>query len=219
MVSVVLLMAGTGSRMQQKENKILLMLGGKPLYAYPLQTFYALGAEIVCVIAKADEEKIKPKLPRNVKIAYGGRTRQESVENGLKLCSNDYVMIHDAARPFIDKYIILDIMNHYRKDEAVLVYQNVKDTIKLKEADSIKTLPRSSLISAATPQCASREIFTEVYQRASADGYEATDDISLIERYKPEMKIKLVLGNEENFKVTTPIDYKLAKIIAEEIND
>lgn len=216
MVSVVLLMAGKGSRLQQKENKILLPLGGKPLFVYSLQTFSSLDAEIICVIAEEEEQRISPMLPKNAKIAYGGQTRQESVRNGLKMCSKDYVIIHDAARPFIDKNIIQEIIKNRRLDEAVLVYQSVKDTIKMKEADTVKTLPRNSLISASTPQCASLKIFTEVYQRAFEDRYEATDDISLIERYKPETKIKLILGNEENFKVTTPIDFKLAKLIAEE---
>ena len=212
MFSVILLMAGKGQRMKENVNKIRLPLGDKLVYEYSLETFLSLDFEVICVISKEDSDLIS-KLPNNVKYTFGGKTRQESVYNGLLLCSNDYVLIHDAARPFISRSVILEIINS-NLNNAKLVYQNVKDTIKIND-NGLKTLPREKLISASTPQCAPLSIFMNVFNLAKREGYQATDDISLIEKYRSDVKIDLILGNEENFKLTTPLDYELAKIIVE----
>ena len=104
MVSVLLLMAGKGTRMGYEKNKILLPFGDKYLFEYPLDTFLSFGFEVICVISKEDEEEVSKVLnKKNVKYTLGGKTRGESVYNGLKVANGDYIMIHDAARMFIDK--------------------------------------------------------------------------------------------------------------------
>ncbi len=215
MVSVILLMAGSGTRMKQNKNKILLPVKGKPIFTYPLNLFLKYNFEIICVIKKEDEEFIKPYLPSNVKITYGGKERKDSVLNGLNLATGDYVLIHDSARAFIDSNTIDKILELKNNDEAILSYLNVKDTIKENVDGKYLTLDRSKLIAASTPQCASLKNFKYVYNKAKEDNYMSTDDISLIERYLPNIKINYVLANEESFKITTPLDYELAKIIGE----
>lgn len=215
MVSVVLLMAGKGSRMGAETNKVLLPLGNRLMFEYPLQLFLRLGCEVVCVISKEDEEEIKARLPETVKYTYGGSTRQESVRNGLNLCTASYVLIHDAARALLDEKTVKEIIKISSSGEAVLVYQEVKDTIKQVCRERLQTLPRNTLISAATPQSAPLSVMKEVHWRAYEESWETTDDISLIEKYRPDIKINLVLSNAENFKITTPLDYKLAKLLAE----
>lgn len=215
MVSVILLMAGKGTRMKEDKNKILLPLNNKMIFQYPLELFLSFNCEVVCVLAKEDKDIILPLLPEKVKFTFGGKTRQESVLNGLKCCSGEYVLIHDAARPFISKDIIHLIISSYKLDEAILVYQNVKDTIKIKNEAGLQTLSREQLISASTPQCASLQLFKEAYKKSFEENFIATDDISLIEKYYPNTKIRYILANEENFKITTPLDYKLAQVIME----
>lgn len=212
MVSVVLVMAGKGSRMRQDKNKVLLPLGDKLIFEHALNAFKSLGCEVVCVVSQDDYLEIADKL-NDVKYTFGGATRQESVKNGLDLCTNEYVLVHDAARPFISKSVINEIIDNYKLDEAVLAYHNVKDTIKLFDNNCVNTLDRSKLIAAVTPQCAALSVLKEVYEKAATDKYNATDDLSLIEKYRPDIKIKYVLANEECFKITTPLDYELAKII------
>lgn len=215
MVSVILLMAGSGTRMKQNKNKILLPVNGKPIFTYPLNLFLKYNFEIICVIKEEDEEFIKPYLPENVKITYGGKERKDSVLNGLNLATGDYVLIHDGARAFIDSNTIDKILELKNNDEAILSYLNVKDTIKENVDGKYLTLDRSKLIAASTPQCASLANFKYVYNKAKEDNYMSTDDISLIEKYLPNVKINYVLANEESFKITTPLDYELAKIIGE----
>ena len=215
MVSVILLMAGKGTRMKENINKVLLPLGDKMIFQYPLSLFVKLDFEVICVISKDDEEIVRKNIPSQVKLVYGGNTRQESVYNGLMECTGDYVLIHDAARAFISLATINEIIENKNNNEAILTYLNVKDTIKIKNGEIVSTLPRESLIAATTPQCASKELFLEVYNLAKKDNFIATDDISLIEKYRPDVRINYILANEENFKITTPLDLKLAKLIVE----
>ncbi len=216
METVILLMAGRGQRMKKDINKVLLKIDDKPLFLYPLNTFKKFDFEIVLVVSENDYEEIKNMNLENVKIVIGGATRAESVYNGIKASSGDYILIHDAARAFIDKDTISKILKLKNNNEAILTYFNVKDTIRLKENNIYKTLKRDDLIAASTPQCASKELFEEVYEKAIKDNYLSTDDISLIEKYRPDIKINYVLANEESFKITTPIDYLLAQTIVKE---
>ena len=220
MVSVLLLMAGKGTRMGYEKNKILLPFGDKYLFEFPLDTFLSFGFEVICVISKEDEEEISKVLKkRNVKYTLGGKTRGESVYNGLKVATGDYIMIHDAARMFIDKDLIHEILATSLEEAPILTYTKVKDTIKALEDKKLNTLNRDSLIAAATPQCAKRSLFLDVYEKAFQEGYSGTDDISLIEKYYKDMEIKLVLAKDTIFKVTTKLDYDLALLLWREIYD
>ncbi len=210
MFSVILLMAGVGSRMNASKNKILLEANGKMLFQYPLELFKKYNFEIICVINKNDEELLKPYLS-DVKYVYGGETRGESVFNGLKATTGDYVLIHDSARVLIDANTIDNIIDMSNKYDAILTYHKVKDTIKEIKDNKLITLNRDNLIAASTPQCGKRLLLLDSYTKAFNDKKVFTDDISLIEYYYPNIEIGLVLSNEESFKVTTPMDYTLLK--------
>lgn len=209
MVSVILLMAGRGRRMGYARNKMLLPFGDKYLYEIPLMKFLNRGYEVICVIAEEDRDIIVPRLPiAKVKYVYGGKTRAESVYAGLKAATGKYVMIHDAARMFVHEEVISEIAELLEKDEVILTYSSCKDTVKLRDGDKIKTIDRTNVLLASTPQAGPLALFKEVYEKAEKDNYLATDDVSLIEKYHPEIKIQTVL--DESFKVTTPIDYEVA---------
>lgn len=218
MISVVLLMGGKGSRMNLDINKVLLPLGKKKVYQYPLDVFLNNNCEVVCVVSKDDYSILENELPKNVKITLGGDTRAKSVYNGLKCCSGDYVLIHDAARALISDEVIKNIIKMSNKNEAILTYTPVKDTIKIFENDKLTTLDRNRLIASATPQCAPFKIMLDSYEKSIKDNYTSTDDISLIEKYHSEVKINLIDGYDTSFKITTPIDYKLARLIVEELD-
>ncbi len=198
--------------MKADKNKILLELNGKMLFEYPLELFKKYGFEIICVINKNDENTLKPYL-KDVKYTYGGLTRGESVFNGLNKCNGDYVLIHDSSRVLLDSNTLDNILKITNDYDAILTYSNVKDTIKIKDNDKLITLDRNDLIAASTPQCGKKELLLDAYTKAFKDNKSFTDDISVIEYYYPNTKIGLVLQNEENFKVTTPIDYKIIKEI------
>ena len=210
MISVVLLMAGTGSRMGADKNKILLKINDKMLFEYPLELFKKYNFEIICVINKNDEELLKSYL-KDVKYTIGGETRGESVFNGISMATGDYVLIHDSARVLLSDSVVDNIVNMTKDYDAILTYSNVKDTIKVKDNNKLTTLNRNNLIAASTPQCGKRDLLLNAYTKARMDNKSFTDDISVIEYYYPNVNIGLVPANEENFKVTTPLDYKILK--------
>jgi len=210
MISVVLLMAGVGSRMGLNKNKILLEANGKMLFEYPLELFKKYGFEIVCVINKSDEEFLKPYL-KGIKYTIGGKERNESVANGLLLTTGDYIMIHDSARVLLSSEVIDKIIEATSSYDAILTYFKVKDTIKEIKDNKLVTLNRDNLIAASTPQCAKRELLINAYNKAKDSNIKFTDDMSLIEYYYPNVEIGLVLANDEDFKVTTQFDYKVLK--------
>lgn len=214
MISVILLMAGSGQRMKINKNKILLDLYGKPIFMHSLDLFKSYDFEIVCVINENDKDEVIPYL-NGIKYVVGGKTRKESVYNGLKAISGDYVIIHDAARPLLSKEVLDNILSIYKDSDAILTYHPCKNTIKLIENNKLKTLNRDNLINALTPQCAKYDLLYNAYKKSFEDNKEFTDDISLIEYYYSDKKIDLVLGNDELIKVTTLIDYKLLKSLKE----
>jgi 2-C-methyl-D-erythritol 4-phosphate cytidylyltransferase len=212
MFSAILLMAGKGERMNMEINKILLPLGNKKVYEYSLDVLLKTVDEIICVISKDNEDIIKS-LPNNVKYTFGGKTRQESVINGLKLVTNDYVLIHDSARPFITKELIDDIKKELLNNKNVLACSKCKDTIKELNNNKLNTLDRNKLIKAYTPQCGNTNILLDSYNKALKENKEFTDDLSIVEYYHPEIETKLIYASDDLFKITTALDYELAKLL------
>lgn len=207
MISVILLMAGNGSRMNSSENKVYLPLKDKLIYQHSLDLFLSKGFEVVCVIRPKDEVHLTKYLPK-IKIAYGGKTRQMSVYNGLKKVKGDHVLIHDAARPFITAECIDSCVNTMQKNYFVLVGCETKDSIY--EKNPIRSLKRSELINAQTPQGGKTKVLLECHKKAINENLEVTDDISLVIKYSNEV-IKIIDGSDHNFKITTQLDYILAK--------
>ena len=212
MFSAILLMAGKGERMKKSINKVLLPLGEKKIYEYSLKVLLETVDEVICVISENDSALMK-KLPKNVKVTFGGKTRQESVMNGLKLASHEYVLIHDSARPFITVDLINDVKSRLINNRNVLVCFKCKDTIKQIKDGTIETLDRNTLVRAATPQCAKTSYMLEAYKMSLEDNMEFTDDLSVLEYYYPQIETELVFAEDDLFKITTETDYQLAELI------
>ena len=180
------------------------------LFEYPLELFKKYNFEIICVINKNDEKLLKPYL-KDVKYTYGGDTRGDSVYNGINIATGDYILVHDSARVLLSSNTVDNIIEMSNKYDAILTYSKVKDTIKENNNGKLTTLHRDKLIAASTPQCAKRELLVDAYAKAKKDNKTFTDDISIIEYYYPNIEVGLVEANEENFKVTTPLDFKILK--------
>ncbi len=207
MISVVLLMAGSATRMKRKENKVYLPLKEKMVYEYALQKFLDLGTEVICVIRKEDRDYLKPYFTQ-VKIVLGGTTRQESVYKGVKEASGEFVLIHDAARPFVSKDMILHCIDSMKKGNCCLVVAPSKDTVYQK--NPLRNLKREELVLAQTPQGGRKTVLLKCHEQAIKDRYFGTDDISLVLKYS-DTPIQLIEGSDLNFKITTQMDYIIAK--------
>lgn len=207
MISVILMMAGSASRMKINTNKVYLPLGDMLVYEYSLNMFLSYGFEVICVIRKEDRAYLE-KYGTMVKIVYGGKTRQESVFNGLQEATGKYTLIHDAARPFITKSIIDSCINALMNNKACLVVAPVKDSVY--QRSPLQSLDRDNLVLAQTPQGGITRELINAHLRALNEQIAATDDISLLLKYSNQI-VELISGNDNNFKITTQLDYITAK--------
>ncbi|MGM9972374.1 MAG: 2-C-methyl-D-erythritol 4-phosphate cytidylyltransferase [Anaeroplasmataceae bacterium] len=211
MFSVIIPMAGSGQRAKTKINKALTLINDKPMFLYSYELFKSYGFEIVLVCKEAEIPEIKKYVSEDTVFAIGGETRAHSVYNGLLKCSNECVMIHDAARPFISKDIIDNIIEVMKNARAAYVGIKARDT--LRDVKNKVLINREDVIIAQTPQVVYKNDLINAYLKGFKDGYMFTDDISAIEKYC-DIVPAIVEGNDFNFKVTTPYDIKLAHLVA-----
>lgn len=207
--SAIVLCAGKGSRSGLTYNKMLYRFKNKTVYEMSMEIFLNdERCKQIVVVTKEEELDDLKKLISSKKIDYvfGGKERQDSVYNGLQVVKEDYVLIHDGARPYLKKENIDDIMECLNKNDACLLVVPVKDTIKVCiDGNIVKTLPREQLVQAQTPQAFKTELIKRCYQKGKDKNYIATDDASLVE-YFENIEVKAVLGSYSNIKITTPDD-------------
>jgi 2-C-methyl-D-erythritol 4-phosphate cytidylyltransferase len=219
-VSAIVLAAGRSLRFKNKTSKPLVKINRQPIIAYSLKTLSKIGCikDIIVVANLKNRQGIarvikKSGIDKVTKIVQGGQRRQDSVYNGLKNLSSsaELVLIHDGARPFIDKKTILSVIKKAAECGGAVVGVPVKATIKEAQGALIKrTLDRKILWEIQTPQVFIRELIFKAYSKSS--GAEVTDDASLVERSGG--KVTLVKGTYSNIKITTPEDALLAEGIA-----
>ena len=222
MNGVVIVAAGTGSRMNMGINKQFIKLEGKEIIAYTIEKFYNnSNIEDIVVVVKEDESEFFKKEIldkynfKNVKIAYGGKERQDSVYNGLKLLDEkcDVVLIHDGARPFVSDKIIDKSIEEAKEHKAIVVGVPVKDTIKVIDNDKniVDTPNRSVLWAVQTPQTFDYNILIDAYKDAFKNKLYGTDDAMLVERIG--YKVKMLEGSYNNIKITTQEDLNIGSQI------
>ena len=209
--SVIVLCAGSGTRMDLGYNKVLYKIAGKTVYQLTLELFLddARCQEII-VVTKPEERETFKGLVTSEKLIFvdGGKERQDSVLNGLDHVSSNYVLIHDGARPYVPQSCMENLLETLAKRDACLLMVPVKDTIKKVVAGKVvETLDRQTLYQAQTPQAFKTELIKECYLLAQDAGYQATDDASLVEAFS-QIEVSVVMGSYENIKLTTIEDIK-----------
>ena len=215
MNGVVIVAAGSGSRMKRDINKQFIKLDGKEIIAYTIEKFYkSEDIDDIVIVIKENEEKcfIENIINKygfdNIKLAYGGKERQDSVYNGIKKLNRncEIVLIHDGARPFVNEDIIKNSIEEAKENNAVVVGVPVKDTIKVVDSDGniVDTPNRSLLWSVQTPQSFKYEIITKAYEYAYSNDYYGTDDAMLVEHIG--YNVKMIEGSYDNIKITTEED-------------
>jgi len=156
-----------------------------------------------------------PALAKVRAVVAGGELRTDSVRAGLAALSSDVVVVavHDAARPLVRTETVERALAVAAREGASIVAVPVADTVKTSvDGERVeRTLDRSVLWSAQTPQCFRIELLRALIERADADGFRPTDDAALHERYVGPVPI--VRGEATNLKLTTPEDLALAAAI------
>jgi 2-C-methyl-D-erythritol 4-phosphate cytidylyltransferase len=224
-VGAIIVAAGKGSRMGLGYNKVLTLVSGKPVIEWTIQSFInsKLIENLVLVISPEDEEAMKkiclPYINEvNLAIVNGGADRQDSVYNGLKALpeSVELVLIHDGARPFIDKEIIERSIENARKYGAACCGMPVKDTIKVidEQKTIISTPNRNFLWSAQTPQAFHYDIIFQSYKYACEKDIKFTDDAGIAEA--AGYKVFMFEGSYRNIKLTSAEDLLFAELLVKD---
>lgn len=223
-VGVVIVAGGTGSRVGGGELKQLRWVAGKPMLLHSLQAFQARPdvAMVVCVLPQRYAGDPPPWLFQcdidRMLISVGGKTRAESVSNGLEDLSADckVVLVHDAARPLVTDGMIARVTASAKQGRATIAALPVVDTLKRVGADQLisETVPREALWRAQTPQGFPREMIERAHREAKAAGAHAaaTDDAALCERLG--IPVHVVLGSERAMKITDESDFARAELLA-----
>ncbi len=213
-VAVIIVAAGSGTRMNSDKNKLLIEIGKETIIEKTLNVFERNNYidEIIVVTNDSEIMNIAGKISKARNTISGGKTRKDSVYNGILNIEEDdaLVLIHDGARPFVTDDIIERVIEKTYLHKACIPAVEVKDTIKKISEDIVdETLDRDSLITVQTPQGFKLDVLKEAYKLK--DIYPATDDASLVE--KLGYPIYVVKGDYNNIKMTTMDDIKRARYI------
>ena len=223
-ISAIVVAAGLSKRFKTKTSKVLLKLSSKPVIAYSLDVLNA-HPKIKEIIIAANPRNIESlrgifnthKFPPGVKVVLGGKERKDSVAAGLKAVNPkaDFVLIHDAARPFITSGLVSLVMNEAYESKAAILGVPVKATIKRCRVQGTgyrvqETIDRKDLWEIQTPQVFEKDLILKAYQRFS--NTDATDDAMLVERLG--VKVSVVFGSYNNIKITTTEDLAIAEGVA-----
>jgi 2-C-methyl-D-erythritol 4-phosphate cytidylyltransferase len=204
--------------------KQYLLINGVPVLLRAVRPFasHPEVAQVVVVLTPAEAESPPDFLAalksEALAIAAGGRERSDSVAAGLLAlrAGCEIVLVHDGARPFVDRGVIDAVIAHARAGEGAVAALPVSDTIKeAVGADPTligRTVPRAGLWRAQTPQGFPRRLLEEAYRRAGAAASSATDDASLVEACGGI--VRLVPDSPRNLKITTRDDLAVAEALA-----
>ncbi len=210
---VVLPAAGSGKRMGAGHNKLFLQLADKPILIHTLLVFEQDDACTGIWLAVKDEERAyiqsiitKYNITKIKGLPTGGEERQHSVHSCIKEMEDvEIVLVHDAARPFITKPIIAELVETAHEKGAAIAGVRAKDTMKIVRDGIIKeTVDRDSLWMIQTPQAFRFSLLAEAEDVAEKVGFLGTDEAMLVERLGHEVHI--VESSYENVKMTTKED-------------
>ena len=224
-MGVVLVAAGQGTRIGGDTPKQYRLLAGVPVLLRALRPFttHPEVAQVALVLPPADAaappDFLRGLAGDGLTLVAGGAERRDSVRAGLAALRPDcaIVLVHDAARPFVDRAVVDAVIRHARAGDGAVAAVPLSDTLKEAAADDAtrvaRTIPRDRLWRAQTPQGFPRALLVRAFAAADA-GAAATDDAMLVEACGGT--VRLVPDRVRNLKITTPEDLALAELLVGE---
>lgn len=217
-MTAVLVAAGSSTRMGF--DKLSFDLGGETVLERSVRAFDECPEvdELVIVTGASSEnaQRAAARCKKPVRLVRGGSTRAESARSGVAAAHGRLVAVHDAARPFVSQSVIADTIAAAARCGAAAPAVPVKDTIKTVAEDGAVTgtPDRSTLRAVQTPQVFEADLLKAALQSALENEVSVTDDCSAVERLGKV--VYLIDGDEENLKITTPVDLVIAEAILAE---
>lgn len=202
MNSCIIVAAGQSQRFDGGQvNKLELLIKDKPIYLFSVELFLSLGYEVILVTNQ--DVNIK-----DVKVVKGGTTRSQSVYNGLKAASGEYVFVHDAARPLISEKLVKLLEENIKDNDGIYLAKKVSDSLKVLTNNKYESVNRDYYITAETPQVFKRDLLVKAFKLATKD---YSDEVSLVSDIFPNSLITPVIHTGSNDKITYFEDYNRVK--------
>jgi 2-C-methyl-D-erythritol 4-phosphate cytidylyltransferase len=216
--SIIITAGGIGTRMGETLPKQFLLLKQRPVLIHTLEAFYAFDphAQLIITLPREWQSYWQELLEKyNIEIAHqlvdGGKERFHSIQNALQICVGMQIGIHDGVRPLVSQATIKRCFDGLDFAKAVVPVLKPKDSLRMGSEAQSESVDRSAYFLVHTPQCFDAQTLKAAYQQ----GYDPkfTDDASVVEAQN--IRPLLVESNEENMKITTPIDLKILHALFE----
>lgn len=213
--TIIITAGGKGLRMGKKIPKQFLLIRNKPILFYTMEQFYNYNdlIEIILVLPahhiqywESLIQDLNFRIPHIV--VEGGSTRYHSIKNGLEKANGDLIGVHDGVRPFVSTGVISTVFESAKRNGASIPVLPLTESIREVVGEFSTAKDRSLYRSVQTPQCFRSNILKSAYQEPYQSVF--TDDASVVEANN--VAVTLVNGNEENIKITTPFDFKIAEL-------
>ncbi|HRK97233.1 MAG: bifunctional 2-C-methyl-D-erythritol 4-phosphate cytidylyltransferase/2-C-methyl-D-erythritol 2,4-cyclodiphosphate synthase [Alphaproteobacteria bacterium] len=217
--SVVIVAAGSGTRMSADIPKQYLPLCGKPVLRHSIDIFLnCTGLKQITIVIDPTHQELYEIATKGLDLpspVHGGETRQKSVANALatlNLEDNEYVLIHDAARPCIQKKQILELVKALKTYKAATLAAPITETIRTKDSDFLGgVIDRETLLSLQTPQGFHFGVLKSAHEKHQNSYF--TDDTSLVAQ--DGIQVAIIQSDKTNLKITTAEDLDMAAFLLE----
>jgi 2-C-methyl-D-erythritol 4-phosphate cytidylyltransferase len=218
----VIVAGGSGTRMGTATPKQFLLLNNKPVLFYTLKTFFEALPDVTVILVLPEQYLTNGKeiidayfKKAKVHFAIGGKTRFDSVKNGLRLVTEESVVIvHDAVRCLLSKQLIQNSCKAALEFGAVVPVVSSKDSLRFVGVDSNKIIDRNNIKLVQTPQTFLSTILLPAFEIDYKEKF--TDEASVVESFG--IRIHLIEGEKQNIKITHPFDLEIAKYYLKQTN-
>ncbi len=217
----IIVAGGTGARMGSTIPKQFLLLNNKPVLYYTLKAFLDAYEDLkIILVLPIDFTDMGTEImdgffdSSRIQITAGGDSRFQSVKNGLQLIEEESIIfVHDAVRCLISKDLIQRCYSQALETGTAIPVISSKDSVRIVKEEENEAIDRNNVKRVQTPQTFHSKILLPAYQIDFKDKF--TDEASVVEAYG--LKLSLIDGEENNIKITNPVDLLFAEKIMEEL--
>jgi 2-C-methyl-D-erythritol 4-phosphate cytidylyltransferase len=224
-VAAIVLAGGSGTRVGSRQNKVYLPLAGRTVIAWSLDTLAGMRevGPVVLVVRAEDRDTAARVLEHEVEragieIVTGGATRQESELAGLRVLASrigdgevDVVLIHDGARPLVSRSLVSGVVRAARECGGAVPGLPRDDLAAVSPDGFVVDGPGQGLVAVQTPQGFRARPLLAAYEEAARQRFSGTDTASCVERFAGDLPVRIIMGEDRNFKITYAHDLLLAE--------